>query len=168
MTDIFEKTGHKKGIIHTGAASALGRMLNKRCQTLGIPLLNVVRREEQAELLKKEGAKHVVITQNDWEAGYKELVKEHGFNVFFDALGGGPVTEALVDGLGPNSWVHVYGMLESKPFTLKVALSLSRGVNVTGYMLFGWWSKLTEEEKNKVRAEYSSLLKGDLSTSGYK
>jgi NADPH:quinone reductase len=53
MTHIFNSTKDKKGIIHTAAASALGRMLNKRCQTLGIPLLNVVRKEEQAELLKK-------------------------------------------------------------------------------------------------------------------
>lgn len=51
MTDIYSKTPHKKGIIHTAAASALGRMLNKRCQTLGIPLLNIVRKQEQADLL---------------------------------------------------------------------------------------------------------------------
>ena len=44
MTETWEATPGKKGIIHTAAASALGRMLNKRCQTLGIPLLNIVRR----------------------------------------------------------------------------------------------------------------------------
>lgn len=44
MTEVWEATPGKVGIIHTAAASALGRMLNKRCQTLGIPLLNIVRR----------------------------------------------------------------------------------------------------------------------------
>ena len=44
-----------------------GRMLNKRCQTLGIPLLNIVRKQEQADLLKSQGAKHVIITQGDWQ-----------------------------------------------------------------------------------------------------
>jgi hypothetical protein len=44
MTSIFENNPHKKGIIHTAAASALGRMLNKRCKTLNIPLLNIVRK----------------------------------------------------------------------------------------------------------------------------
>ena len=67
MLDIFDKTNGKKGIIHSAAASALGRMLNRRCQTLGIPLLNIVRREEQAELLKSEGAKYVVVTQGAWQ-----------------------------------------------------------------------------------------------------
>ena len=91
MTHIFEHSPVKKGIIHTAAASALGRMLNKRCQTLGIPLLNIVRREEQAELLKKEGAKHIIITKGDWEEQYKAAIKEHGFNIYFDALGGGEI-----------------------------------------------------------------------------
>jgi len=45
MIDIYNKSPHKKGLIHTAAASALGRMLNKYAKTLGIPLLNIVRRE---------------------------------------------------------------------------------------------------------------------------
>jgi hypothetical protein len=52
MTDIYQNTEGKRGIIHTAAASALGRMLNKLCQTFGIPLLNIVRREEHAVLLR--------------------------------------------------------------------------------------------------------------------
>jgi len=52
MTHIYNKTPHKRGIIHTAGASALGRMLSKYCKTLGIPLLNIVRKEEQAALLK--------------------------------------------------------------------------------------------------------------------
>jgi NADPH:quinone reductase-like Zn-dependent oxidoreductase len=71
MTEIYNATPGKKGIIHTGASSALGRMLNKFCKTLGIPLLNIVRREEHATLLKSEGAEHVIVTKGDWEAEYK-------------------------------------------------------------------------------------------------
>lgn len=42
------KTLGCKGIIHTAAASALGRMLVKICKKENIPLLNIVRRQEQA------------------------------------------------------------------------------------------------------------------------
>jgi len=118
MVHTFQKTPHKKGIIHTAAASALGRMLNKYCLTLGIPLLNIVRREEHAELLKAEGAKHIIVTKGDWEAEYKAAIKEHGYNVLFDALGGGPVLETLIGGLGPNSWARIYGYLEAKPLKI--------------------------------------------------
>lgn len=64
--DVFRKRKHH-GIIHTAAASALGRMLNKLSQAEKVPLLNVVRRQEQAELLRKEGAEHVLVTDGDWE-----------------------------------------------------------------------------------------------------
>jgi len=60
------KTNKFTGIIHTAAASALGRQLNKICKTENIPLLNIVRRKEQAELLKSEGAEHVIVTEGDW------------------------------------------------------------------------------------------------------
>jgi NADPH:quinone reductase len=49
MVDTFQKIsirGEKgKGIIHTAAASALGRMLNKLCIKKNIPILNIVRRK---------------------------------------------------------------------------------------------------------------------------
>ena len=84
--------------------------------------------------------------------------------MFFDALGGGDTLEALINGLGPKSWVHVYGLLEGKPLKLEKAINLCRGVSIAGYLLFNWWGPLPEEEKNKIRSEYSKWLKGDLST----
>jgi NADPH:quinone reductase-like Zn-dependent oxidoreductase len=56
MTDIYMKFPDRKGIINTAASSALGKMLNKRCKRMGIPLLNIVRRQKQADLLKSQGA----------------------------------------------------------------------------------------------------------------
>ena len=41
----YNKVPGKKGIIHTVAASSLGRMLNRYCQSHGIPLLNIVRKD---------------------------------------------------------------------------------------------------------------------------
>jgi NADPH2:quinone reductase len=68
MVDTYQKWelfGQKgKGIINTAAASALGRMLNKYCQRVGVPLLNVVRRKEQIKILEEEGAKFILDTSN--------------------------------------------------------------------------------------------------------
>ena len=87
----------------------------------------------------------MIITKGDWQEEYNAAIKEHGYNVFFDALGGGPILENLIDGLGSNSWVHVYGYLEAQPLTLKIALTLNRGVYITGYLLFVWYSKISAE-----------------------
>merc|ERR1719464_235199 len=55
----MQQNGHK-AIVHTAAASQLGRMLVKYCRGLGVPLVNVVRREEQVAVLKGLGAEHIV------------------------------------------------------------------------------------------------------------
>ncbi len=83
-------------------------------------------------------------------------------------MGGGPILEALIGGLGPNSWARIYGALEAKPLQIKVALNLNNNIFITGYLLFTWFSQLSAEEKQKIKAEYSTLLKGDLKTHSYK
>lgn len=130
-----------KGIIHTAAASALGRMLNRLCQKEKIPLLNIVRREEHVELLKSEGATHVLVTKGEWETEFKKLVQTEGFNVVYDALGGGPITNFIISNLPPNSHYHLYGRLENQPITLVSPSILFFGLNITGFHLFPWWSK---------------------------
>lgn len=43
-----------RAAVQTGAASQLGRMLIKLCQRDKIPLINIVRREEQVSMLKEQ------------------------------------------------------------------------------------------------------------------
>jgi hypothetical protein len=49
-----------------------------------------------------------------------------------------------------------------------VGLDLSRGIFITGYLLFNWYSTVPKEEKEEIRKEYSKLLKTDLSTTCFK
>lgn len=53
----------------------------------------------------------MIVTQGDWQKQYAEAISAYGFNVYFDALGGGPVNEALTLGLHPGSVVKIYGYL---------------------------------------------------------
>ncbi|MFT5605950.1 MAG: NADPH2:quinone reductase, partial [Paracoccaceae bacterium] len=54
-----------KALIHTAAASNLGQMLNRICLNDGIDLINIVRKPEQVELLKSQGAKYVLNSSDD-------------------------------------------------------------------------------------------------------
>lgn len=57
VTGMMEKVleeGHK-AILQTGAASACGRMINRLCKLNGIPVINIVRRDEQVKQLQGEG-----------------------------------------------------------------------------------------------------------------
>ena len=59
MTETMRLEGHS-ALIHTAAASNLGQMLNRICIDDDIDLVNIVRRDEQVELLKSQGANYVV------------------------------------------------------------------------------------------------------------
>ncbi len=59
MTETMRREGHK-ALVHTAAASNLGQMLNKICIKDGIGLVNIVRSPEQADILRKIGAKYIV------------------------------------------------------------------------------------------------------------
>src|SRR6201996_8509628 len=59
MTETMRREGHS-ALVHTAAASNLGQMLNRICLKDGIGLVNIVRSAEQAAILHKLGAKHVV------------------------------------------------------------------------------------------------------------
>ena len=58
MVETMRREGHQ-ALVHTAAASNLGQMLNRICIQDGIGLVNIVRKPEQAALLKGIGARHV-------------------------------------------------------------------------------------------------------------
>ncbi len=60
--DTAQRAGSSRAIVHTAAVSQLGQMLNKLAAAKGMEILNVVRRQEQREVLEKLGAKHIVVT----------------------------------------------------------------------------------------------------------
>src|ERR1700712_2323360 len=59
MTETMRRENHS-ALVHTAAASNLGQMLVKLCLADGIPLVNVVRKPDQEELLRSLGAVHVL------------------------------------------------------------------------------------------------------------
>src|SRR4029077_7442789 len=89
MTETMARGGHK-ALVHTAAASNLGQMLNKICLKDGIGLVNIVRSQEQADLLRTLGAKHVVDSSSPgFMEDLTEALADTGATIAFDAIGGG-------------------------------------------------------------------------------
>ena len=79
-----------KAIIQSGASSQLGRMIIKLFKQHGIKVVNIVRKDEHVEMLKKDyGAEYVL---NSSKEGFNEelykLSTELGCNVGLDAVAG--------------------------------------------------------------------------------
>ncbi len=111
--------GHE-ALIHTAAASSLGQMLVKICRRDDIALVNIVRRDEQVQLLRAIGAEHVC---NSSEPTFREdliaAVKATGARVAFDAVGGGTMAGDLLAAMESAAAARMkrpspYGSMELK------------------------------------------------------
>ena len=108
------RRGKHKALVQSAAASTLGRMVQKLARKEKLPLVNVVRRAEQEEMLRKLGAEHVInSSEPEFEERLRLRCQELGVSLAFDAVGGamtGQLARALVDG----GTVIVYGGLSEQ------------------------------------------------------
>src|SRR3989442_6598754 len=96
MVETMRAEGHA-GLVHTAAASNLGQMLVKICVKDGIPLVNVVRRQEHVNLLKGLGTKHVLPSGTPtFMDELIEALAATGATLAFDAIGGGKLASQVL------------------------------------------------------------------------
>jgi NADPH:quinone reductase len=173
MTETMRRDGHK-ALVHTAAASNLGQMLNKICLKDGIGLVNIVRSAEQADILRKIGAKHVVdSTSPTFMKDLTSALVETGATLAFDAIGGGKLAgqiltcmEAAINktakvynryGSSVHKQVYVYGALDPRPIELNRAFGMAWGVG--GWLLFPFLQKIGPAEGAKLRQRVVDELK---------
>ncbi|HJQ81418.1 MAG TPA: zinc-binding dehydrogenase [Lacipirellulaceae bacterium] len=114
LLETARKGGHHAAV-HTAGASQLGRMLQTTAVEEEYPLINVVRRKEQLELLRSLGAKYVLNSSNDSFADeLKTLCERLGATVAFEAIAGN-MTGTVMNSMPHDSIVYVYGALSEEP-----------------------------------------------------
>jgi NADPH:quinone reductase-like Zn-dependent oxidoreductase len=173
MTETMRREGHK-ALVHTAAASNLGQMLNKICLKDGIGLVNIVRSKEQADILHKIGARHVVdSTAPTFMDDLTNALLETGATIAFDAIGGGKLAGQILTcmeiaanktakvysryGSSVHKQVYVYGSLDPRPIELNRAFGMAWGVG--GWLLFPFLMKIGQADGAKLRARVIAELK---------
>jgi NADPH:quinone reductase len=173
MTETMRREGHK-ALVHTAAASNLGQMLNKICLKDGIPLVNIVRSKEQADILRKIGAKHVVDSSAPtFMEDLTDALVQTGATLAFDAIGGGRLAsqiltcmEAAVNknakvysryGSNVHKQVYIYGSLDPRPVELNRTFGMAWGVG--GWLLFPFLMKIGPVEGRRLRERVIDELK---------
>jgi hypothetical protein len=173
MTETMRREGHT-ALVHTAAASNLGQMLNKICLKDGIGLVNIVRSKEQADILHKIGAKHVVdSTAPTFMDDLTNALVETGATLAFDAIGGGKLTGQILTcmeiaanktakvysryGSTVHKQVYVYGSLDPRPIELNRAFGMAWGVG--GWLLFPFLQKIGQADGGRLRARVVAELK---------
>ena len=173
MTETMRREGHK-ALVHTAAASNLGQMLNKICIKDGIPLVNIVRSKEQAEILKKIGAKYVVDSSvPSFLDDLTNALVETGATIAFDAIGGGKLAGDILNcmeiainktakeysryGSSVHKQVYVYGALDIRPIELPRGFGMAWGVG--GWLLTPFLQKIGPADIGRLRQRVVSELK---------
>jgi len=173
MTETMRREGHK-ALVHTAAASNLGQMLNKICLKDGIGLVNIVRSQEQADLLRKIGAKHVVDSSlPSFMDDLTNALTETGATIAFDAIGGGKLAGQILTGMeaainrtakaysrygsSVHKQVYIYGSLDTRPVEINRAFGMAWGVG--GWLLFPFLMKIGPVDGQKLRERVVSELK---------
>ena len=173
MTETMRREGHK-ALVHTAAASNLGQMLNKICLKDGIGLVNIVRSAQQAEILRKIGAKHVLdSTSPDFMDDLTNALVETGATIAFDAIGGGKLAGQILTGMeiaanrtakvysrygsSVHKQVYIYGALDPSPVILNRTFGMAWGVG--GWLLFPFLQKIGAADGAKLRQRVLDELK---------
>jgi NADPH:quinone reductase-like Zn-dependent oxidoreductase len=163
LMDEARRGGHRAAV-QTAAASALGKMVIRLGQKFGIPVVNVVRRAEQADLLRAMGAEHVL---NSADAGFddelRKLCRKLGAGISFEAVAGemsGRILRAQPEG----SRMLVYGGLSLKPAEIDLGSLIFEGKRVEGFWLSAWLRRHNLLSQLRMTSQVQSLLAGDLKT----
>jgi NADPH:quinone reductase-like Zn-dependent oxidoreductase len=173
MVKTMQMEGHT-ALVHTAAASNLGQMLNRICLKDGVGLVNIVRSDEQAKILKDSGATYIVdSTKPTFMEDLIAALSATGATLAFDAIGGGKLAGQILAameimlnsrpgaysryGSSTHKQVYIYGRLSLEPTILGAAYGMAWGVG--GFLLTPFLQKVGNEEAGKLRARVAAELK---------
>jgi NADPH:quinone reductase len=173
MTGTMQREGHK-ALVHTAAASNLGQMLNRLCLADGIGLVNIVRKQEQEDLLKAAGALHVCRTDSaTFMQDLTEALVATGATLGFDAIGGGPLAGQILTcmeaalgrsakaysryGSTTHKQVYLYGSLDMSPTVLNRNYGMAWGVG--GWLLTPFIEKIGPAAFQALKQRVAAELK---------
>ncbi len=172
MVETMRREGHS-GLVHTAAASNLGQMLVKICHADGVPLVNIVRKAEQEEILRDLGAVHVCNSAaTTFEQDLLEALKTTSATLAFDATGGGTLASQILNGMeqaanatatqysrygsAVHKQVYIYGSLDTGPTVLNRSFGMSWGIG--GWLLTPFLAGAGAEVIGRLRARVAAEL----------
>jgi len=171
------KMENHSAIVNTAAASNLGQMLVKICQDDSVPLVNIVRKAEQVEVLKDLGAQYICNTGDpDFMKDLVAALIATGATLAFDATGGG--NEGKLPGqilaameiaanktakeysrYGSDTYkqVYIYGGLDQSPTILNRSFGMQWGLG--GWLLTPMIGRIGMERFQQMRERVAKEIK---------
>jgi NADPH:quinone reductase-like Zn-dependent oxidoreductase len=144
----------------TAANSAMGQYIIALAKLAGVKTLNVVRREEAAEQVRRWGGDRVVLQGDNLHKDIEEALDGKKLNLVLDTVGGTPVGE-VARSLKNGASVVVYALQSGQLPIISPKDLIYRGLSLHGFWLINWI-------RNAPRAEIQEIYQklGDLVADG--
>jgi NADPH:quinone reductase-like Zn-dependent oxidoreductase len=132
----ISKQGKHAAIVSNAAASALGRMILRLGQTYQVPVIHLVRRQEQVELLRSLGGEHILNSSSpNFQEELGTLSKRLKATLLLDPVG--EKTREYLNAMPEGSVAIVYGSLSSQ----RIEPGSVSSQRITGFFLPNWIAK---------------------------
>ena len=164
MLETAQRNGHK-AIVHTAAASSVGKMLIRACRKDGVPLVNIVRRDAQVAELRALGAEHVCNSAApEFRQDLARALADTNATACFDAVGGAltgrilgameaaasqQATQYSRYGTNVLKQAFVYGALDRAPIEIGRIVGLNW--SVAGWLLFDFLQQADTATRARLR-----------------
>lgn len=173
MVEAMRRENHT-ALVHTAAASNLGQMLNRICIQDKVSLVNIVRKQEQEDVLRALGATYVCNSNSPtFMQDLTQALVATGATIAFDAIGGGKLASQILScmetaanlkateysryGSATYKQVYMYGMLDRSPTELTRNFGMAWGVG--GWLLTPFLQKIGSGAVQKLRERVVAELK---------
>jgi NADPH:quinone reductase-like Zn-dependent oxidoreductase len=158
------REGKHRAMVNNAAASALGKMLIRLAKSHGIPLINIVRKEEHVTSLKELGALHVLNSNSEsFAEELRRLSQELEATLFLDAVTGSQ-SAILLDAAPRGSTLLTYARLSGDPMTADPGILIREEKKIAGFQLGNWLQTKGLLFKIRFINRVKKQLDGDLSS----
>lgn len=152
-------------LLQSAAGSALGQMIIRLGKKFGFRTLNVVRRHEQVDELKKLGADAVIVeADGPIDEQVRKVTNADGVRYAIDPVGGTTGTQVIAS-LGKGGHALLFGLLSGQPVTVDPRHLITGSKRVEGFWLSDWAKKQRIPQILRLFKQVRSLMRdGSLTT----
>lgn len=141
-------------IIQNAAGGQVAAFVRQMAGELNIKVIDIVRKKESMDSLKKEGAKYVLLEHDDdFEKQLRKLSEKLDAQLAFDAVGG-ELTGKILNAMPEGSEIVVYGGLSNQDVSGVDTMGLIfKDKIVSGFNLPDWREMLDDEYFEVINKE---------------
>ena len=156
------KRGKHRAMVNTAAASALGGMILRLGKRHRIPVIHVVRRQTQVDVIRGRGGEHILNSSDpDFVEQLRTAAKQLRATLFLDAIGDG-MTQQLVDAAPFGGTILLYSCLSQQKSIIDPFTALVKGLHFDGWFLPNWLAGKNLFRIFQLSRRAQSLLGTDL------